>query len=45
MVFLDDSAQLYAFFGLVLTLVVGLYPRLVLGLTEAPVRALLGVFG
>ena len=29
----------------VLTLVVGLYPRLVLGLTEAPVQALLGAFG
>jgi NADH-quinone oxidoreductase subunit M len=29
----------------VLTVVVGLYPRLVLGLTDAPVRALLGVFG
>jgi NADH-quinone oxidoreductase subunit M len=28
-----------------LTVVVGLYPRLVLGLTEAPVRALLGVYG
>jgi NADH-quinone oxidoreductase subunit M len=28
----------------VLTLVVGLYPRLVLGLTEAPVQALLGAF-
>jgi NADH-quinone oxidoreductase subunit M len=28
-----------------LTLVVGLYPRLVLELTEAPVRALLGAFG
>lgn len=28
----------------VLTLAVGLYPRLVLGLTDAPVRALLGVF-
>ncbi|HZB51472.1 MAG TPA: NADH-quinone oxidoreductase subunit M [Mycobacteriales bacterium] len=29
----------------VLTLAVGLYPRLVLELTDAPVRALLGVFG
>jgi NADH-quinone oxidoreductase subunit M len=28
-----------------LTVVVGLYPRLVLGLTEAPVRALLEVYG
>jgi NADH-quinone oxidoreductase subunit M len=40
------AVELWAWAPLaVLTVVLGLYPRLVLGLTEAPVRALLAVYG
>ncbi|MBI1759102.1 MAG: NADH-quinone oxidoreductase subunit M [Actinobacteria bacterium] len=41
-----NRVELLAWLPLVLLAVaIGLYPKLVLGLTEAPVRALMGVFG